>query len=60
MFLATYFARQASAGFVNMSTFFGILLQTALAAGAGILVYFLIAFLLKSPELKIIKSAFSR
>jgi len=58
MFLVTYFIRNISSNFVNMSTFFGIFFQTVLAGGAGIIVYFLVVFLLKSSELKTIKSAF--
>jgi putative peptidoglycan lipid II flippase len=43
--------------FVNMQTFFGILAQTVSATIVGISVYLLMAFILKSPELKIIKSS---
>jgi putative peptidoglycan lipid II flippase len=58
MFLATYFIRQISAGLVDMSTFWGVFSQTIFSAGAGLLVYLLAVFFLKSPELKTIKSAF--
>jgi len=58
MFFVTYFVRQISANFVNMSTFFGVFLQTVLAGAVGIFIYFSITFFLKSPELKTIKSAF--
>ena len=58
MLSATYFAKQILGNFVDMSTFFGVFVQAVLAGGFGILVYFLAAFFLKSPELKIIKSSF--
>ena len=58
MFTVTYFVRQASSDFVNMSTFLGVLLQATLASSAGIITYILIALSLKSPEIKTIKSAF--
>ncbi len=58
MFLVVYLTRQTTAGFVNMSTFFGLLMQFSIAAVFGLGVYFLISFLLKLPEIKIIKDAF--
>jgi len=58
MLSATYFTKQILGNFVDMSTFFGVFVQAVLAGGFGILVYFLAAFFLKSPELKIIKSSF--
>lgn len=57
MVMAAYFVRQATANFVNMQSFLGILVQTLLSGLVGILVYFLIAFLLKSPEIKTLKLA---
>ena len=42
---------------VNMSTFKGVFLQGFFAGLAGILVYAVLSFLLKSPELSTIKSA---
>ncbi len=58
MFFTTYLTRQFLASFVDMSTFFGIFLQTFISASAGSLVYIILVFFLKSPELKTIKSAF--
>lgn len=55
MGLAVYFSLHLAANLVNMRTFFGILLQTIFAAILGALIYFLICYLLKSPELKTIK-----
>ena len=48
------------APFLNMQTFFGVFLQTVLAGTVGAAVYLLITFLLRSPELKIIKSSITR
>jgi putative peptidoglycan lipid II flippase len=45
-------------GLVNMDTFRGVFLQGFLSGIVGILVYALMSFFLKSPELSIIKSAF--
>ena len=58
--LAVYFALHFIADFVNMQTFFGVLLQTLAAGLVGILVYLFLSFLLKSQELKILKSAISK
>ncbi len=58
MFLVVYLTRQIMAGFVDMSTFLGVLLQFSIAAVFGLGVYFLISFLLKVPEIRIIKDAF--
>lgn len=46
------------ANWVNMESFLGILIQGGSAGVVGILVYIIGAFVLRSPELKIIKSAF--
>ena len=50
----------AKAKFVDMDTFFGVLVQALSAGIVGILVYILAAFLLKSPEIKTIKSSILR
>jgi putative peptidoglycan lipid II flippase len=55
-----YLTRQFVAGFVDMRTFMGIFTQGVLAGIVGILTYLLLSFILKSPELKIIKSAVLR
>ena len=55
--VSTYLILKIVAPLVNMQTFFGVLIQTVLAGMAGILVYILVSSLLKSPELKIIKSS---
>ena len=57
MIIVAYFVRQFVVNFVNMHTFFGIFVQTLLTALAGFSVYFLIAFLTRSSEIKTIKSA---
>ena len=57
---STYFLIKILASFVNMQTFFGVFLQTMVAILFGILIYLLIAFYLKSPEVKIIRSAILR
>lgn len=53
----TYLTLQSVANLVNMRTFIGVLIQGISAGLVGILIYVLIAFLLKSAELEIIKSA---
>lgn len=58
--LACYFTRQITADFVNMQTFWGIFSQAAISAIAGILVYFLAALFLKSPEIKSLKTIIVR
>ncbi len=60
MCLAVYSTLYFVAGFVNMQTFFGVLYQTVSAGFVGILVYLFLSFLLKSPELRILKSAISK
>lgn len=55
---AVYFALRVSAGFLEMSTFLGILIQTALPGFFGTVIYIIVAFLLKSPEIKTIKLPF--
>jgi len=57
---STYFLIKILASFVNMQTFFGVFLQTMVAILFGILIYLLVAFYLKSPEVKIIRSAILR
>ncbi|MFH1423831.1 MAG: murein biosynthesis integral membrane protein MurJ [Candidatus Nealsonbacteria bacterium] len=55
MGVAVYFSLKFSAGFVEMRTFLGILIQSAIAGIVGALVYFSACHLLKSPEIKIIR-----
>jgi len=57
MIPSVYFALYFLASFLNTQTFLGIFFQTTLAGTIGISVYFFITFLLKSPELKTIKSS---
>ncbi len=45
------------AGFVNMHTFRGVFLQLLFGGGAGIVTYAVLSFVLKMPELGIIKLA---
>lgn len=45
------------ANFVNMHTFLGVFIQAFVSAGAGGGVYLLVNYFLKTPELKIIKTA---
>lgn len=49
-----FFTLQITANFVNMKTFFGVFLQGSIAGLAGISVYILAAFILKSPEVRTI------
>jgi len=56
----TYLILHLAAKFVDMETFFGVLTQAVSAGIVGILVYILAAFLLKSPEIKTIKSSILR
>lgn len=60
MTVFTYLTLQAAANLVNMETFLGVLIQAALASLIGIFVYILVTLLLKSPEIKTIKSAILR
>lgn len=55
--IATFYALRYVADMVNMQTFRGVFLQGASAGIAGVLVYIFLSFVLKSPELRIIKSA---
>lgn len=57
---ACYFVRQYIAEFVNMQTFLGIFSQAALAGIAGVIVFIISAFALKSPEIKALKTVISR
>jgi len=50
-----YFLLQFTADFVDMQTFLGVLIQTAIAGITGITVYFFVAFYLKFPELEPLK-----
>lgn len=54
---SSYLVLQVMANFVNMQTFLGVFFQTIAASFVGILVYILITSLLKSPEIKTIKSS---
>lgn len=57
MIFFTYFALRVVALFVNMQTFLGVFFQTSLAGFFGIFVYILIAYFLKSSELREVKSS---
>jgi len=57
MVFCVYVIQQILADFVNMQTFWGVFTQTAIASLVGIFVYFIITLILKSPEVKTIKSA---
>ncbi len=57
MGLATYFGLSLLANFIISQTFLGLFIQTILAGIIGMLVYILVTYLLRSPELKIIKSS---
>lgn len=57
MGVATYFSLSLLANFIISQTFFGLFAQTILAGIIGALVYILATYLLRSPELKIIKSS---
>lgn len=47
--------------FVNTRTFVGIFIQAAVAAGGGVIIYFIVSLLLKSPEAKsLIKKVFKK
>ncbi len=52
-----YLVRQAVSFFVDMNTFWGVFLQVVLAGTAGVAVFLMISFLLKSSEISIIKDA---
>lgn len=57
MAVVVYFSLQCLANFVDMNTFSGIFIQTALASLTGVIVYFTMTTVLKSPEIKIISSS---
>ncbi len=57
MIIFTYFFLQVGVFFVNMKTFLGIFLQTALASLIGVLTYIFMSYLFHSPELRTIKSS---
>jgi len=57
MLISVYLVRQFTACFVDMRTFWGIFIQAALSATSGVFIYFLAAFLLRSPEIKSLKMA---
>ena len=58
MSVSMYAAMQFLSCFINMSTFWGIFEQAALAATIGTIVYFLSALILKSSEMGAIKLVF--
>jgi len=53
---AAFWALRLSAQFVDMATFLGVFWQTAAALLAGSVSYLLIVYLLRSPEMKFVKS----
>ncbi len=59
MAISLYLSLYLAAGFLDTGTTVGILLQMAIASFCGLAVYALAAFLLKSPEIKIISSSLS-
>jgi len=59
MFFFAYLSRQFLADLVNMSTFLGIFWQSLVTVSIGAFIYFIITIFLRSPEIKIIKSAFN-
>lgn len=58
MVSATYLSLKIVALFVNMRTFLGVFAQTLISATIGIFGYLFAVWVLKTPELKIIKSSF--
>jgi len=60
MAISTYLTLQAITDWVDMQTFWGVFLQATLAGLLGIFIYILVSLLLKSPEIKTIKSAILR
>ena len=57
MALTVFFVLYLAASFLDLKTFFAVFLQALLAGIAGVVVYIVISFFLKSPELKIIKAS---
>lgn len=57
MSLFTYLTLHFLANFVNLQTFWGIFFQAIIAGLVGLFVYFLTSFILKSSELRTIKSS---
>ena len=60
MGIAVYFSLQFLAALVDMQTFAGLLVQVILAFLVGAFVYLLSTYLLKSPEMKTMKSSILR
>ena len=60
MAIFTYLSLLFTGGILNTRTFTGILIQTIIACLVAAAVYILINILLKSPEIKIIRSSISR
>jgi len=60
MAIAVYFSLQFLAALVDMQTFAGLLVQVILAFLVGAFIYLLSTYLLKSPEMKIMKSSILR
>ena len=60
MAIAVYFSLQFLAALVDMQTFAGLLVQVILAFLVGAFVYLLSTYLLKSPEMKTMKSSILR
>jgi putative peptidoglycan lipid II flippase len=58
MFIFTFATRQLLGSFVSLQTFWGIFLQLVLSALVGTIVYIFMAYLLRSPEIKIIEKSF--
>lgn len=60
MALLVYILRQILGSFVNMNTFGGVFWQTFISGSAGILFYLFLARLLKTSEIKLLKTAVLR
>jgi ABC-type Na+ efflux pump permease subunit len=60
MALAIQLLKMAVARFVNMQTFLGVLVQFAVAAGVGFVIYFGVAALVRSEEAGSLIASFRR
>jgi len=60
MGIVSYFVRSFSSFFVEMNTFWGVFVQTLVTGLIGVLVYLVLALILKSPEVTSFKSFLTR
>ena len=58
--LATQLMKYVVVEFVHLNTFVGVLFQTCLAGGVGMVVYFFVGLLLRNEEVLVFLSAFQR